>query len=81
MNTLNVMMLRPISSNWLMRLLSIEDQVSLAIEQNSSLIQYRLVSRENFRARASFNEVNGIPKLIEKDQWRNSICKSLINFL
>ena len=36
------MMLRPSPFNWLVRLLSIEGQVSLAVEQDSSLIYDRL---------------------------------------
>ena len=41
--------------------------MSLAVEQDSSLMQDRLASLENFRAMSSLNEVSGIPKLIEKD--------------
>ena len=66
------MMLRPSPSNRLVRILSIEGQVSLAVEQDSSLIQDRLASRKNFLVMASLNEVNGIPKCIEEDPGRNA---------
>ena len=42
------MTLRSNLSNWLVRLLSIVGQVSLIMEQNSSLTQDRLASRKNF---------------------------------
>ena len=51
------MMLRPSPSNWLVRLLSIDGQVSLPVERDSSLIQDRLASRVNFV----------FPKSIEED--------------
>ena len=45
--------------------------MSLAVEQNFSLIQDMLMSRENFCVMTSWNGVSGIPKsLIEKDSER-----------
>ena len=67
MTTLIDILLQPSTKTWLERLLSIEGQVSLAVEHDSSLIQDRLASRKNFRVMASLNEVNGFPKLIEED--------------
>ena len=52
MATVIEMMLRPSPSCWLVRLLSIE---GLAVEQDASLIQDRLVSLEKFLALASLN--------------------------
>ena len=44
--------------------------MSLAVVQDSSLKQYRLVSRKNFPAMANSKEKSGIPNSI-KDQWDN----------
>ena len=56
----------------LMRLLSIDSQVSLVLEQDFSLIQDRLPSRENFLAMTTLNDVSGILKsLIEKDSGKS----------
>ena len=71
------MMLGPSPSNWLVRLLPIEGQVSLAMGHDG------LAPRENFRALASLNEVSDIPKSIVEDSGRSSIkntVKLLINF-
>ena len=53
MATVIELMIRPSPSNWLVRLLSIEGQVSLCVQQDFSLAQYRLKSRKNFRAKDS----------------------------
>ena len=50
MVTVTEMMLRPSPSNWLVRLPYIESQVSLAVKQDSLLIQNSLASRGNFLA-------------------------------
>ena len=67
MATVIEIMLRPSPSNWLVRLLSIEGQVSQAEGQVSSLIQDRLASRDNLRVIASLNDVSCFPTLIEED--------------
>ena len=64
------MMLRPNTSNWLMRLLSIGNQVSLAVPQKSLLIQNRLACRAIFRMIASLKEVSAIHRLIEEDLYQ-----------
>ena len=53
----------PSLSNWLVRLLSFEGQVSLAVEKDYSLIKDKLASRRNFRQ----FERGGIPRLIEEN--------------
>ena len=72
MATVIVMILRPSPSNWLVRLLSIEDQVSLAVDQDCSVIHNRLASRENFLAMANLNEVSCILKSIEENSGRSA---------
>ena len=59
-------------NNWFVRLLSFEGQVSLAVEQNSSLIQYRLASQRNFYAISNLTKVSGIPKSTDEDSGRNT---------
>ena len=54
----------------LVRLLSIEDQVNLAVEQDSSLTQDRLASRKNFRATAS------LTKSIEEDSGSTILAQA-----
>ena len=70
--------LRP--SNWLVRILSIGGQVSLAMEQVSSLTQDRFESLNNFRSLSNLTEASGIPNSMEKNSgrrwkhlWRGSI--------
>ena len=60
MATVIEMMLQTSPYNWLVRLLS-----NLAMEQDSSLIQDRLASRENFRVVASLTYVSVIRKSTE----------------
>ena len=60
------MILRPNPSNWLGRLQSIKGQMSLAVEQDYSLIKVKLVPRENFRALASLNEVKAFPSRLKR---------------
>ena len=65
--TLVELMSRPSQSNWLVRLLSIKDQTSLAVKQNSSLTQNRLASRKNFRTMPNLTDASGIPNSVDKD--------------
>ena len=55
------MMSRPNPSNWFLRFLSIKDQVSLAMEQDSSLTLDVLAFRKNLHAMANLTEESGIP--------------------
>ena len=56
----------PSPSYWLVRLLSIKDQVSLAMEQDFLLTQVRLAYLENFRAMAN------LPEAIEENSERSA---------
>ena len=58
-------MSRPIPSNFLVRLLTIKGQVSLAVEQHSILTQDRLAFRKNFRAMANLAEASGAPNSVK----------------
>ena len=67
----------------MVHLLSIKGQVSLAVEQNSSLTQDRLASRKHFCARANLTEASGTPNSIEEDSGRSSpalACPSSLQF-
>ena len=55
------MMLWPNPSNWLVCLLSIKCQVSVVVEQDSSLTQDRLVSQKNFRGQ------------LDRSKWHNQV--------
>ena len=63
---------RPRPSNWLVRLLSIKGQMSLAVKQNSFLTQDRLTSWKNFRWMTNFTEASGIANSIEEDPGRRA---------
>ena len=56
----------------MVRLLSIRGQVSLAIEQHSSLTQDRLASRKNFRSISDLTEAIGENVTVPGDphQWK-----------
>ena len=59
---LPIMMSRQSPSNWLVRLLYIKDQVSLAVEQNSTLTQDKLASRNS--ALANLTKASDTPNSI-----------------
>ena len=63
---------RPRPRNWLVHLLPIKGQVSLAVEQDSSLTQDRLASRKNFRSMSNLTEESWIPNSIEEDCGRRA---------
>ena len=54
-------------SNWFVSLLSIKSQVSLAVQQDSSLNQDRLASRKNFRTIVNLKEASGISRQLRKE--------------
>ena len=58
--------LRP--SNWLVRLLAVGDQVSLAMKQDSSLTQHRFASRKNFSSIDNLTGANGVHSSIEEKE-------------
>ena len=60
------MLLRSSGSNWFVRLLPINGQVSIAVEQYS-LTQDRLVNRKNSRAIVNLNKVSDVANAIEDD--------------
>ena len=87
MATVVKMMPRPTPSNWLVRLLSTKGQLSLAVKQDSSLIQDRLASRKNFRATANLTEAWVTPNSFEEvsessapalDFWRCFLGKTFL---
>ena len=63
---------RPRQCNWLRHLLSIKGQVSLAVEQVSSLTQDRLVSRRNLRLMSNLTKSSDIPNSIVEDSERTT---------
>ena len=70
MATVIEMVLRLRPSDWLVRLLSIEGHVGLAV--NQELIQDRFSARGNFLAMSGLHEVTGILKSIEKNYERSA---------
>ena len=58
-------------------LLSIKSQVSLAMEQNSSLAQDKLASRKNYRVMVKLTKAIGIPNLIEEDFEKSAAAMAI----
>ena len=63
---------RPRPSYWLVSLLSIKGQVSIAVEQDYSLTQDRLASRKNFHSISKLTEASGIPSSIEENSGKSA---------